>query len=92
MSQQADTVMNVFTGSNGPDNLYGTEYADTLVGYGGSDNLFGLGGKDILAPGVEAGVLDSVFGGDDSTSSATPVRPAPRSTSRPAVATANRPT
>lgn len=48
-------------GTEGDDQLVGTDLRDILVGYGGNDTLSGLGGDDILRPGTGA---DTLLGGD----------------------------
>jgi Ca2+-binding RTX toxin-like protein len=47
-------------GTNGPDTLTGTEFADLIFGEGGDDNIAGLGGNDCLFGDNGA---DSILGG-----------------------------
>lgn len=51
--------MATVTGSNGRDNLNGTELVDQIFGRGGNDTLIGFGGDDTLEGGAGA---DELFG------------------------------
>lgn len=48
-------------GTDGDDQLQGTELRDIILGYAGNDTLVGLGGNDEFRPGTGA---DTVLGGD----------------------------
>src|SRR4030095_10153734 len=53
-------------GTDGGDDLKGTQGPDVIVGLGGNDiNIKGLGGNDVICGGKGAGFLRGSWGKDD---------------------------
>lgn len=60
----AGKILNVFTGTQGPDKIHGTIYNDLIYGLGGDDELDSSGGDDCVIGGPGNDILDPEDGSD----------------------------